>query len=252
MNCSPLIHYFRCPQTQQSFWASKLCEPVSFSFLWSRSIYVSPVVLFVQPSKNSSPRSHRLFLLTCLNNCGASAHAHNIFTAYSQIFLMRACLHSPPPDPCPYMHLWRLFFLLSFTNVCPTPHSPCLLSMSASLTFQLLQIWMEIQMTPDEPRYWAVSKPRALDNIPSLLQQCREGGRGMLSTWSFSGIYDPRPHQLSLPLLALLSLAGISRRGKQTNYKETNTTANKHVVTWRESFQQDASFERQREGKSGV
>lgn len=57
---------------------------------------------------------------------------------------------------------------------------------------------------------------------------------GFLTTSGFHGIYDPFPQQLSPQSLALLPPARISRHGKQTNYGETNTTVNSHVVKWRE------------------
>lgn len=84
---------------------------------------------------------------------------------------------------------------------------------------------MEIQMTLDEPRYWAVLKLEALDNIPSLFLSClRRRGQCFSVHQGLWDLWPPSPAAI-FPPLALLPLAGISRRGKQTNYKETNITA---------------------------
>lgn len=168
---------------------------------------------------------------------------------YSLVPLTCSCLCSLAPAPCTYMHLWGLLFLCQCSYIQPTLTFP-LLTCPPSLTFWCKQIWMEIQTTPDEPRYWVVLKPGALNNIPSLLQHAGEGGAGVSHNIKvLCGIYDPRPSQRSLPPLALFPVGRISKRRKQTNYEETNTTSNKHVLTWRECFQQDTGWVREKEGR---
>lgn len=171
-----------------------------------------------------------------------------IMSMYSPMLLICSCLRSLGPAPCTYMHLWELLFLCQGTYIWPTLTFSLLMCLP-SLTFWCKQIWMEIQTTPNEPRYWVVLKPGALNNIPSLLQHAGEGGaRVSHNIKVLYGIYDPRPSQRSLPPLALFPLGWISKRRKQTNYEETNTTSNKYVLTWRECFQQDTGWVREMEG----
>lgn len=81
--------------------------------------------------------------------------------------------------------------------------------------------------------------------FPFLASVLEKEGLEFLTHWRFMVFMTPSPAAISPSLL----LARISRQGKQTNYKETNTTANKHVVTWSKRFQQHAGWEREREGR---
>lgn len=154
------------------------------------------------------------------------------------------CLHCCPAL-CTYMHPCGLPYLCECL-----PYTHLLTCTCEPLT--CLPIPADMDGNTNDP-WWnqilSCFKAAGFRQYPRLAPECWSGrGRGFLSTSGFYGIYDPSPHQLSLPPLALLPLARISGRGKQTNYKETNTTANKHVVTWRKRFQQDACWEREREG----